>query len=223
MTAKRSNGQESKIDFGTVVSMLKDGEDVVYVISHDASDVRYANPADLKILPIEAINLPMEIDPWMKRVPTHQRIHFLDALQSASKMKRTPLDLRVQQEGRPNVWLQTSDEDRLHNLTRDIRQSILSSLEPVGQTLMVDPQAVKQGCMKIMDVNRVLCHVVAKIIGLTETHSGLNPSTRKPHRKTPRMVVTTKGGTTSLRVDRTTEFSTPYHERIFKKSTLLEV
>ena len=48
VTEKRSNGQESKIDFGTVVSMLKDGEDVVYVISHDASDVRYANPADLK-------------------------------------------------------------------------------------------------------------------------------------------------------------------------------
>ena len=99
VTAKRSNGQESKIDFGTVVSMLKDGEDVVYVISHDASDVRYANPADLKILPIEAINLPIEIDPWMKHVPTNHRILFLDALQSASKMKRTSLNLQVQQEG----------------------------------------------------------------------------------------------------------------------------
>ena len=99
VTEKRSNGQESKIDFGTVVSMLKDGEDVVYVISHDASDVRYANPADLKILPIEAINLPIEIDPWMKHVPTNHRILFIDALQSASKMKRTSLNLQVQQEG----------------------------------------------------------------------------------------------------------------------------
>ena len=97
--SEATNGQESRIDFGTVVSMLEDDEDVVCVNSHDASDVRYANPADLKILHIEAINLPMEIDPWMKRVPTHQRILFLDALQSASKMKRTPLNLQIQQEG----------------------------------------------------------------------------------------------------------------------------
>ncbi|MEC7497459.1 MAG: hypothetical protein VYE67_04040, partial [Planctomycetota bacterium] len=80
MTAKRSNGQESSIDFGTVVSMLEDVEDIVCVISLDASEVWYANPAALKILHIEAINLPMEIDPWMKRVPSHQRVHFLNAL-----------------------------------------------------------------------------------------------------------------------------------------------
>ena len=99
MTAKRSNGQESRIDFGTVVSMLEDVEDVVCVISLDASEVWYANPEALKILHIEAINLPMEIDPWMKRVPSPQRVHFLDALQSASKMERTSLNLQVQQEG----------------------------------------------------------------------------------------------------------------------------
>ena len=137
VTAKLSNGQGLRIDFGTMTSMLEDVEDVVCVISLDASEVWYANPAALKIWQTDAINLPMEIDPWMERVPTHQRTPFLEALQSASKMEHTPLNLQVKQEGGPNVWL--------HARVKPLRDQAGQTLAILftGQIVTASPQSIR--------------------------------------------------------------------------------
>src|SRR6266498_3397178 len=58
-----------------------------------------------------------------------------------------------------------SGQQLLNQFAVYIRESIISSLESIGQLLVIDPQQVKHGRMEVMHVHRVRQHVVAEVIG----------------------------------------------------------
>jgi hypothetical protein len=50
----------------------------------------------------------------------------------------------------------------------NIGQSEVSSLKPVRQPLVIDPQAMQDGGVEVMHVDRVARDVVAEIIGFAD-------------------------------------------------------
>lgn len=62
------------------------------------------------------------------------------------------------------------------NFAVDIGQAEVTALEAIGELLMVDPQTVEDGGVQVMDVNRILDHVVTEVIGLTVGEARLDPA-----------------------------------------------
>ena len=51
----------------------------------------------------------------------------------------------------------------LHHFPSHVGQAKVPSLVSIGELFMVQPQAVQDGCVEVMDVNRVLDNLEAKI------------------------------------------------------------
>ena len=71
-------------------------------------------------------------------------------------------------------------QDILDDLAVHISQAEIASLMPECQLLVINAQAMQDRGIKIMDMNRILGHVIAKIIGLAINDSRLNTATRHP-------------------------------------------
>ena len=57
-------------------------------------------------------------------------------------------------------------QDFFDHCAVDIGKTVISSLEPVGESFVVDTQAGQNRGMEVMHMYRVLIDVVAKLIGL---------------------------------------------------------
>ena len=68
----------------------------------------------------------------------------------------------------------------MHNIPMDVGQAVIAALESIGQTFMIDSQAVQNRGMKVMDMNGILFDVVAEIIRLSVFDSRLNPTPGHP-------------------------------------------
>ena len=106
----------------------------------------------------------------------------------------------------------------------DVRQSVSAPLVSISQPLMIDPQQVQQGCLEVMDVDRVLNNVVSQRVGLA-VHAGSNPGPGHPQCKTPGMMVPAKivWLQFALAIVCSPEFSCPDHQRIVQQSPLFKV
>ena len=83
----------------------------------------------------------------------------------------------------------SSHQDVLDYFPVNIRQPVIAALEPVNQSFMVNAQAVQNGGVKIMHMDRIFRDVVAIIIGLTVAESRFDSPSGHPDGKTARMVV----------------------------------
>ena len=103
----------------------------------------------------------------------------------------------------------------------NVGQAIIPTLEAVGQSFMIDAQAVQNRGMKIMHMHRIFRDVIARVIGLPVAYPRFHTATGHPEGKTTRVMVATKCIGISLRVDSTTKFSTPDNQRILEHIALL--
>ena len=111
------------------------------------------------------------------------------------------------------------------NLAVDVREAEISALVAEHEPFVVDPQALQDGRIEIVNVNRVLQHVVAEIVGLTVNDTGLDSTTRHPLGVTPWMVVASVValGQSTLAINCSAEFTTPNHQRVVEHPPLLEI
>lgn len=82
-------------------------------------------------------------------------------------------------------------EHRLDQIPMDIGQSIISTLETVGQSRMVDSQQVHDRGVQVVHMDGIMSDIVAIIIGLTDHVSALDSRSCHKRRKTPGVVVPT--------------------------------
>src|SRR5262245_9074101 len=71
-------------------------------------------------------------------------------------------------------WLR---KNAFNHFAMDVGEAEVTALEAVRQLFMVDAQAVQDGRVLVVDVNRILHDVVAVIVGLSVTHATLDSST----------------------------------------------
>lgn len=74
-------------------------------------------------------------------------------------------------------------------MTVNVRQTEVSPRMPIRQPLMVQSHQVKHGGLQIMNMNGGINDVETELIGLPDTDSRLDSTTRKPHGKRLRMVI----------------------------------
>ncbi len=89
---------------------------------------------------------------------------------------------------------------------------------------MIDPKAIQDRGIQVVNVDRLLNDVIAKIIRTPVNKSGLDATSGKPHAKAATMMVATIVVLQSpLAVDSTTKLSAPHNERILKQAASLQV
>ena len=74
-----------------------------------------------------------------------------------------------------------SGKNVMDHLAVDISETEITPLETEDQGLMVNTQKVKNGGLKVVNVDRVFGHVIAELIGGTVDDPGLAPSSGHPH------------------------------------------
>ena len=57
--------------------------------------------------------------------------------------------------------------NRLYDMSMDISQAEVASLEFIGQTLVVDPKQMKESGVEIMYMDSIIDHIVTVFIGLS--------------------------------------------------------
>ena len=71
----------------------------------------------------------------------------------------------------------------------NIGQAIVPTLELKRELGVVNPQAVQDCCVEVVDMNGIFGNVVAEFIGRAIGYSGLNSAAGQPHREAARMVI----------------------------------
>ena len=96
------------------------------------------------------------------------------------------------------------------------RKPHIEPLETVGQLPMVNSQAVQDGGVEVVDVDRIFNDVVAEFVSFSIAHPGLDSAASHPNRETAWMMIAPVvfPGELSLAVNRTSKFPSPHNERI---------
>src|SRR5262245_52632958 len=76
-----------------------------------------------------------------------------------------------------------SSEDGFYQLAVDIGEAVMAALEAVGEAFVIDPQAIKDGGLQIVNVNRVLGDVEGKIISAAVGDARFYAAAGQPHRE----------------------------------------
>src|ERR1043165_8569874 len=104
-----------------------------------------------------------------------------------------------------------SNKDSLYNLAMDVGQTVMPALETIGQSLVINPEAIKNRRLQIMHMNRVLDNVEGEIIGLAVGDPRLDSTTSQPDGKAFAMVIAAivVVGEAPLAVNGTSELASP--------------
>ncbi len=102
------------------------------------------------------------------------------------------------------------------DLAMDIGQAEIAALMSECQPLVIDAQAVQNRGVKVVDVNRVLLHVVAEVVCFAEHDTGLDTAARHPLGVTAWVMVSAVVGfgESALAVNRASELATPNDQRV---------
>lgn len=84
-----------------------------------------------------------------------------------------------------------SGQNLFNDLAVNVGQAEITSLETVGQTLVVDSQAMQDRCVQVMNVHGLVRDIIAEIVRLSMNHTRLDATAREPHSEIPWMVVAT--------------------------------
>ena len=117
-------------------------------------------------------------------------------------------------------------QEGLDDVTVNVGQSEWTTGVGKRQAFMIDPEKVKDRRLDVVDMNRTFDGVESKFIRPSERLTGADSTSRHPHRKGLRMVVTPQLSTQrSARLDHgcSSEFAAPYNQGVFQHATLLEI
>src|SRR6185436_6380836 len=84
-----------------------------------------------------------------------------------------------------------SRQNAIDQLAVNIRQAKIAALEAVGEFLVIDPKAVHHRSIEVMDVHRILGHVIAIVVGGPVTESAFHAAARQPNRIATAMMIAT--------------------------------
>ena len=106
-----------------------------------------------------------------------------------------------------------------------IGQAKIATLVPECQSLVVDTQAVQNGGIEIVDMDRVLQHVVAEIVRLAMHDSRFDAAACHPLCVTARMVIAAvvRFCEAALAINRASKLATPNDERVVQHASLLQI
>ena len=95
-------------------------------------------------------------------------------------------------------------------------ESHVETLEFVSQTSVVDSEAVQKGRLQIMNVDRGFRHIVAKVIGLPVTETGLHSATGHEQGKASWVMIASRFGTPEITLtrDASSKFASPNDQRV---------
>jgi hypothetical protein len=98
-------------------------------------------------------------------------------------------------------------------------------LEFRRETLMLNPEQMKQRCVKISNMDRFIDHVVTEWTCFTVAHPTANPTTGHPHGETARVMIPSiiGSGQFALRIIRSAELTAPDDQRVLKHPAILEI
>src|SRR5437899_7908 len=80
-------------------------------------------------------------------------------------------------------------EESMHDPPVHVGEPVVAALELERQPRVVDAQAMQHRCVQVMNMHRVANNVVAEIVRLAVSQSGLNAGARQPDGETARMMV----------------------------------
>ena len=105
----------------------------------------------------------------------------------------------------------------------DARQLRVEPAELVGESRVVDPQAVQDRRVQIAQVDRILDDVVAEVVGLAVFDARLHAGAGQPDGEAAAMMVAAHAGVAELALaeDRAAELGGEDHERVFEQPALL--
>jgi hypothetical protein len=119
-----------------------------------------------------------------------------------------------------------SRQNFMHDLARfNACQAKIETLGSECKSLVIDAKQVKNGGVKVADMNRVVCCVVAEVIGRSVTEPGFDTTTGHPHGKATWMMIASSFWTIplSLACYAPTEFSAPNDESVVEHAASLEI
>ena len=119
--------------------------------------------------------------------------------------------------GQLNTW---RDHLAVH-----VGQPVVPALVLERQLGVVDPQAMQDRGVQVMDVDGVASDVVAEVVGRAVSDAGLDAAAAQPDREAARMVVAAVivRGQCALAIDGPAEFAAPDDQRVVEQAALLEV
>lgn len=106
----------------------------------------------------------------------------------------------------------------MDNLTVYIRETIIASLVRVDQLLMVDSQKMQDGCVEIVNMDRILGDVVGEVICFTVYMTLLDPASSEKDAETAWVVVASIVflGESALAINGTAKLTTPDHQCVIE-------
>ena len=110
------------------------------------------------------------------------------------------------------------------NLAMNVCQSVIASLESIGQAGVVKSQKVEEGGVQIMDVNGILDDVIGKIVRPTEGESSSDACACQPNRVTAGMVISSVviSFERSLGINGSSEFTSPNDHGLIQETAFSE-
>ena len=104
-------------------------------------------------------------------------------------------------------------------------QSLIQSLERIGQPFVVNAQLMQKRGIDVVNVNRSFHNIIAEVIRCPEYGTPTDPTATKPKRVTTSMMVAAViiAGQFPLTVNSSTELSAPDDQRLIEHSSLLEI
>ena len=106
-----------------------------------------------------------------------------------------------------------------------IGQAKIATLVSKRQPLVIDPQAMQNGGIEVMDMDRVLLHVVAEVVRLAVRDARFDAAARHPLGVTSRMMVAAVVclGEATLAIYRAAKFAAPNDNRVVQHAALLQI
>jgi hypothetical protein len=114
-----------------------------------------------------------------------------------------------------------SSEDGLDNVSVNVGQAKISTLETEGQLCVVEAEQMQDRGVEIVDVHGVLNRIEPKFIGATMHMAFLQTATCHPYAEGPIVVIASIVATLDHRCP--SKFATPNNKRIIQHAQTLEV
>ena len=110
-----------------------------------------------------------------------------------------------------------------HDFSVDIGDAVVAALEAEGQPFVVDPEAMQDRRIEVVNVDRVADDVVTVVVGLAD-NARPDPATREPHREAAAvMIAAVVVLQAALSVDGASELAAPDDERLIEQAALGQV
>ena len=97
----------------------------------------------------------------------------------------------------------------LHHVSMDICKSKVPAIEPIGQSLMINPAEVQNRGMKVVKMARVLHRPITERVGFAIMNPAPHSTPGKPRSEGIRVMVTPLA---SLRIGGSSKFTTTNHQ-----------